>query len=98
MLMIIQDIFVIKKCVCVYVCVRLCSGALKSYLRELPEPLMTFGLYDEWLQASWYTNSHTQTQTACQAGMHIYIYIMCIYIYIHSCAFDNFTPISVCLK
>ncbi|KAF3700219.1 Rho GTPase-activating protein 17 [Channa argus] len=28
------------------------AGALKSYLRELPEPLMTFGLYDEWIQAS----------------------------------------------
>ncbi|XP_023278981.1 rho GTPase-activating protein 17-like isoform X1 [Seriola lalandi dorsalis] len=28
------------------------AGALKSYLRELPEPLMTFGMYDEWLQAS----------------------------------------------
>ncbi|KAM9785202.1 rho GTPase-activating protein 17b isoform X1 [Syngnathus typhle] len=28
------------------------AGALKSYLRELPEPLMTFGLYDEWTQAS----------------------------------------------
>nr|XP_008517891.1 PREDICTED: rho GTPase-activating protein 44 [Equus przewalskii] len=29
-----------------------CPGALKSYLRELPEPLMTFELYDEWIQAS----------------------------------------------
>ncbi|XP_060219487.1 rho GTPase-activating protein 44 isoform X6 [Meriones unguiculatus] len=28
------------------------AGALKSYLRELPEPLMTFELYDEWIQAS----------------------------------------------
>ncbi|XP_017277317.1 rho GTPase-activating protein 17b isoform X2 [Kryptolebias marmoratus] len=28
------------------------AGALKSYLRELPEPLMTFSLYDEWTQAS----------------------------------------------
>ncbi|XP_062388129.1 rho GTPase-activating protein 17b isoform X3 [Sardina pilchardus] len=28
------------------------AGALKSYLRELPEPLMTFHLYDDWLQAS----------------------------------------------
>nr|XP_023665025.1 rho GTPase-activating protein 17-like isoform X2 [Paramormyrops kingsleyae] len=28
------------------------AGALKSYLRELPEPLMTFHLYDEWIQAS----------------------------------------------
>ncbi|XP_031727935.1 rho GTPase-activating protein 17b isoform X1 [Anarrhichthys ocellatus] len=28
------------------------AGALKSYLRELPEPLMTFGLYDDWTQAS----------------------------------------------
>ncbi|KAM9345553.1 rho GTPase-activating protein 17b isoform 2-T2 [Symphorus nematophorus] len=30
------------------------AGALKSYLRELPEPLMTFGQYDEWIQASKY--------------------------------------------
>ncbi|XP_014327936.1 rho GTPase-activating protein 17-like isoform X1 [Xiphophorus maculatus] len=28
------------------------AGALKSYLRELPEPLMTFSMYDEWIQAS----------------------------------------------
>ncbi|XP_069785071.1 rho GTPase-activating protein 17a isoform X2 [Narcine bancroftii] len=28
------------------------AGALKSYLRELPEPLMTFQLYDEWVQAA----------------------------------------------
>ncbi|XP_051796998.1 rho GTPase-activating protein 44 isoform X4 [Acanthochromis polyacanthus] len=28
------------------------AGALKSYLRELPEPLMTIELYDEWIQAS----------------------------------------------
>ncbi|KAF3846273.1 hypothetical protein F7725_003351 [Dissostichus mawsoni] len=26
------------------------AGALKSYLRELPEPLMTTELYDEWIQ------------------------------------------------
>ncbi|KPP66700.1 hypothetical protein Z043_114773 [Scleropages formosus] len=28
------------------------AGALKSYLRELPEPLMTFELYDEWFEAA----------------------------------------------
>ncbi|XP_072523814.1 rho GTPase-activating protein 44-like isoform X2 [Salminus brasiliensis] len=28
------------------------AGAMKSYLRELPEPLMTFELYEEWIQAS----------------------------------------------
>ncbi|XP_012694389.2 rho GTPase-activating protein 17a isoform X2 [Clupea harengus] len=28
------------------------AGALKSYLRELPEPLMTYQLYEEWTQAS----------------------------------------------
>ncbi|XP_028824651.1 rho GTPase-activating protein 44-like isoform X2 [Denticeps clupeoides] len=28
------------------------AGALKSYLRELPEPLMTFELYDDWIHAS----------------------------------------------
>uniref|UniRef100_A0A8C1ZYV1 Rho GTPase activating protein 44 n=1 Tax=Cyprinus carpio TaxID=7962 RepID=A0A8C1ZYV1_CYPCA len=30
------------------------AGALKSYLRELPEPLLTFDLYDDWIQASKY--------------------------------------------
>ncbi|XP_062305155.1 rho GTPase-activating protein 44 isoform X4 [Osmerus eperlanus] len=28
------------------------AGALKSYLRELPEPLMASELYEEWIQAS----------------------------------------------
>nr|XP_033785805.1 SH3 domain-binding protein 1 isoform X2 [Geotrypetes seraphini] len=28
------------------------AGALKSYLRELPEPLMTYELYDEWFKAA----------------------------------------------
>ncbi|KAM6197127.1 rho GTPase-activating protein 17 isoform 3-T3 [Sarcoramphus papa] len=28
------------------------AGALKSYLRELPEPLMTYSLYEEWTQAA----------------------------------------------
>lgn len=33
-------------------CPLCAAGALKSYLRELPEPLMTFELYEEWIQAS----------------------------------------------
>ncbi|XP_028934406.1 SH3 domain-binding protein 1 [Ornithorhynchus anatinus] len=28
------------------------AGALKSYLRELPQPLMTFDLYDDWMRAA----------------------------------------------
>ncbi|XP_066496539.1 rho GTPase-activating protein 17 isoform X4 [Tiliqua scincoides] len=28
------------------------AGALKSYLRELPEPLMTYTLYEEWTQVA----------------------------------------------
>ena len=28
------------------------AGALKLYLRELPEPLMTFDLYDDWMKAA----------------------------------------------
>ncbi|XP_060921388.1 rho GTPase-activating protein 17b isoform X1 [Labrus mixtus] len=38
------------------------AGALKSYLRELPEPLMTFGLYDEWQQASYVSDSDKRLQ------------------------------------
>ncbi|KAM4782324.1 SH3 domain-binding protein 1 isoform 2-T2 [Cyanocitta cristata] len=30
------------------------AGALKSYLRELPQPLMTFELYDEWVKVARY--------------------------------------------
>jgi RhoGAP domain. len=28
------------------------AGALKLYLRDLPEPLMTHALYDEWMAAA----------------------------------------------
>ncbi|XP_029445961.1 SH3 domain-binding protein 1 [Rhinatrema bivittatum] len=28
------------------------AGALKSYLRELPQPLMTYELYDDWFKAA----------------------------------------------
>ncbi|XP_030592201.1 rho GTPase-activating protein 17b isoform X2 [Archocentrus centrarchus] len=38
------------------------AGALKSYLRELPEPLMTFSLYDEWIQASNVTDPDKRLQ------------------------------------
>ncbi|KAJ7989711.1 hypothetical protein DPEC_G00307360 [Dallia pectoralis] len=38
------------------------AGALKSYLRELPEPLMTFALYDEWTKASNLTDSDKRLQ------------------------------------
>ena len=27
------------------------AGLLKQWIRELPEPLMTWGLYDEWIKA-----------------------------------------------
>lgn len=28
------------------------AGTLKSYLRELPEPLLTYQLYEEWISAA----------------------------------------------
>lgn len=28
------------------------AGTLKSYLRELPEPLLTHGLYENWIEAA----------------------------------------------
>lgn len=32
--------------------VHVIASVLKSYLRELPEPLLTYNLYNDWLQAS----------------------------------------------
>ncbi|XP_034247836.1 rho GTPase-activating protein 44-like isoform X2 [Thrips palmi] len=34
------------------------AGVLKSYLRELPEPLMTYSLYDEWMAAARVSSSN----------------------------------------
>ncbi|XP_076305533.1 uncharacterized protein LOC143222648 isoform X2 [Tachypleus tridentatus] len=38
------------------------AGALKSYLRELPEPLLTFDLYDEWMNAAKTADSEMKIQ------------------------------------
>ncbi|KAJ9596526.1 hypothetical protein L9F63_012468 [Diploptera punctata] len=40
------------------------AGALKMYLRELPEPLMTRSLYDEWMTAA---RSQTSQEARLQA-------------------------------
>ncbi|XP_051001149.1 rho GTPase-activating protein 17 [Acomys russatus] len=45
------------------------AGALKSYLRELPEPLMTFSLYEEWTQVASVQDQDKKLQylwTTCQ--------------------------------
>ncbi|KAM8960386.1 rho GTPase-activating protein 17 [Pelodytes ibericus] len=39
------------------------AGALKSYLRELPEPLMTFNLYEEWIQAGNVPDQNSKLQS-----------------------------------
>ncbi|XP_048575857.1 rho GTPase-activating protein 44 isoform X2 [Nematostella vectensis] len=38
------------------------TGVLKQYLRELPEPLMTFALYDDWIQAASIQDSGARLQ------------------------------------
>ncbi|XP_015242987.1 PREDICTED: rho GTPase-activating protein 17-like isoform X1 [Cyprinodon variegatus] len=47
------------------------AGALKSYLRELPEPLMTFSLYDEWIKASNISDSDKRLQALWVACDHL---------------------------
>eukprot|EP00118_Oscarella_pearsei_P009895 m.58324 g.58324 ORF g.58324 m.58324 type:complete len:308 (+) comp34799_c0_seq20:175-1098(+) len=39
------------------------AGTLKLYLRELPEPLLTFDLYDQWIQAGSIDNGDERLQT-----------------------------------
>ncbi|XP_076671081.1 rho GTPase-activating protein 44 isoform X2 [Andrena cerasifolii] len=39
------------------------AGALKSYLRELPEPLLTYKLYPEWMAAAKITHNETRLRS-----------------------------------
>jgi len=39
------------------------TGVLKLYLRELPEPLLTFELYDEWIESSRIKDRDTRLQS-----------------------------------
>ncbi|XP_017765751.1 PREDICTED: rho GTPase-activating protein 44-like isoform X2 [Eufriesea mexicana] len=39
------------------------AGALKSYLRELPEPLLTYKLYPEWMAAAKITQNETRLRS-----------------------------------
>lgn len=42
--------------------VHIVTGALKQYLRQLPEPLMTSHLYNEWIKASAIQDNGTKLQ------------------------------------
>ncbi|GIY53722.1 rho GTPase-activating protein 44 [Caerostris darwini] len=42
------------------------SGALKSYLRELPEPLLTNTLYEDWMNAAKVTDFESKLQALWQ--------------------------------
>ncbi|XP_076365967.1 rho GTPase-activating protein 44-like isoform X1 [Tachypleus tridentatus] len=42
------------------------AGALKSYLRELPEPLLTFDLYEEWTNAAKIVDPEARLQALWQ--------------------------------
>uniref|UniRef100_A0A674IHQ3 SH3 domain binding protein 1 n=1 Tax=Terrapene triunguis TaxID=2587831 RepID=A0A674IHQ3_9SAUR len=39
------------------------AGALKSYLRELPQPLMTFELYDDWFKVACFKEPEGRLQS-----------------------------------
>ncbi|XP_050792034.1 SH3 domain-binding protein 1 [Gopherus flavomarginatus] len=39
------------------------AGALKSYLRELPQPLMTFELYDDWFKVACFKDPEGRLQS-----------------------------------
>ncbi|XP_052524685.1 SH3 domain-binding protein 1 isoform X1 [Tympanuchus pallidicinctus] len=47
------------------------AGALKSYLRELPEPLMTFKLYDEWIKVASLKDVDNQVQSLRDTCSHL---------------------------
>ncbi|NXR09036.1 3BP1 protein, partial [Semnornis frantzii] len=47
------------------------AGALKSYLRELPEPLMTFELYNKWLKVASLKDADSRVQSLRDTCSHL---------------------------
>ncbi|XP_053834826.1 SH3 domain-binding protein 1 [Vidua macroura] len=47
------------------------AGALKSYLRELPQPLMTFELYDEWVKVASLKDIDSRVQSLRDTCSHL---------------------------
>ena len=42
--------------------INVVSGALKLWFRELPEPVLTFGLYDAFIEAARKTTSYHSSE------------------------------------
>ncbi|XP_064010866.1 SH3 domain-binding protein 1 [Pogoniulus pusillus] len=47
------------------------AGALKSYLRELPQPLMTFELYNEWVKVASLKDADSRVQSLRDTCSHL---------------------------
>ncbi|XP_054059287.1 LOW QUALITY PROTEIN: SH3 domain-binding protein 1 [Rissa tridactyla] len=47
------------------------AGALKSYLRELPQPLMTFELYNEWVKVASLKDVEDRVQSLQETCSHL---------------------------
>ena len=49
-----------------YTCICVLLGVLKQYLRELPEPLLTFELHHSWIEAARLQLNYLVTSTLSQ--------------------------------
>lgn len=58
---------------------HLVASVLKLYLRKLPEPLMTFALYDEFISITKVSHSSTLMQLQCVpcARIRTYVFLTC---------------------
>ena len=52
--------------------VHIVAGMLKSYLRELPEPMLTFGLYDDWVNAMKISDQETRLHAFSEVRKYLF--------------------------
>lgn len=58
--------------------VHIVAGILKSYLRELPDPLLTIALYDDWINAIKSPDQETRLNALGEVKKtnHFYFYVL----------------------
>lgn len=73
------------------------TNILKQYLRELPEPLLTFHLYQQFIKLAETEENAASAMPKIQAVIQKYAHLCCVYVFIVCLFVCSFVRSFVCL-